>query len=354
MTSGSHPQLLEDHVADGMVARRGLVAFPHHWQVPAATEKAAFAAMSVRGEAGDFVYVGFPWATVIDGLRNDAPQTWDLLRNLAALRARLEGEGRRRATVAQHINADKFVDLFKALGVTDLFWSHARVGQAEIDGIALHPFPLFPAQTPDGREAGDPHRARRYVANFIGAYNPRVYLTDVREQIFADRDAAPDLLIVRREAWHFDRAVYSEQMKGVPADAARLRLEAAHKAEYLQAMRDSLFTLCPSGSGPNSIRIYEALAVGSIPIILTRELGLAGDPALWERTCLIAEDSVRGYRDALARARAMSVAEVRDRQRALAALFAMVGPQGYGDLIADAMADGAPAGRASMASREKG
>ena len=36
----------------------------------------------------------------------------------------------------------------------------------------------------------------------------------------------------------------------------------------------SIYCLCPSGSGPNSIRFWEALAVGSIPILLSDTLDL--------------------------------------------------------------------------------
>ncbi|MGD9921502.1 MAG: exostosin family protein [Pseudorhodoplanes sp.] len=337
MDSDTAPLLLTDHVAR-MGSRAhvagSVIGYPRHWQVPAATEKSAYEALARRPGLPDFVYLGFPWATVIDGLRNDAAPTRELLRALDGIHGSLGAiQARRRVTVAQHIHADKFIELFRACGVTDLFWTHARADRPEIGGIAVHPFPLFPAQTPDGPEKGDLHRPRRYLANFIGAYNPKVYLTDVREHVFRDAGTAPDLLIIRREAWHFERAVYAEQMKGIAPDAARLALEAQHKEEYLQAMRDSTFTLCPSGSGPNSIRIGEALALGSIPIILTRDLALPGDLALWEGTCLIEEDSVTGYRQALARARAMPDAEVRQRQQATLDLFAMIGPGAYGELI---------------------
>lgn len=39
------------------------------------------------------------------------------------------------------------------------------------------------------------------------------------------------------------------------------------KEEYKDILKSSVFTLCPAGSSPESTRIYEALEVGSIPII---------------------------------------------------------------------------------------
>jgi len=37
---------------------------------------------------------------------------------------------------------------------------------------------------------------------------------------------------------------------------------------------NSRYSLCPSGSGPNSIRFWESLAVGSIPVLLADTLDL--------------------------------------------------------------------------------
>lgn len=332
--------------SQGVVRRGHLVAHPRRWQEPAATERAAYEAMAAHealteaGGPGGFAYLGFPWASLIDGLRADAAAAAELIAAIEPCRRALPS-GMRIATVAQHIYADRYAPIFRACGVTDLFWSHARRGQDKLRGMRVHPFPLFPAQTPDGPDPADPHRPRRWLANFIGAHDPKVYLTDVRAQIFADADTSDDLLIIRREAWHFERAVYEQQVGSKTPEQARLAAEAKARDEYLAAIRESTFTLCPSGSGPNSIRIFESLALASIPVILTRTLALPGDPALWEAACLIEEDSAEGYRRALARARAMPAAEIRDRQAATRKLFAAVGPGGYAGLIARGMGRGA-------------
>jgi hypothetical protein len=334
------PQLLSDFesLRSKPVVQGRIISYPRYWQVPAATEKTAYDALSVHADTLGFVYIGFPWATVIDGVRRETVTLDELMRALVAIRAlQFEGPDIPRATVAQHINADRFIEIFSACGVTDLFWSHAQRSHTQMGGITVHPFPLFPAQTADKTEHDDLHRPRQYLANFIGAYNPKAYLTDVREHIFRDAGTAADLLIVKRDTWHFERAVYAEQMRGIAPDDARLSLEALYKDEYLQAIRDSVFTLCPTGSGPNSIRIGESLALGSIPIILTRDLALPGDPALWEAACVFAEDSANGYRQSLDRARAMSESEIRTRQRNTQNLFAQIGPLSYSALILSAM-----------------
>jgi hypothetical protein len=306
---GSRALTLAQHVSAGrpptLVEQGGLIAFPKYWQVPAATEKAAYEAIRLNAPSTDFEYFAFPWATLVDGLRGDAAVTADLLCVLRQAH-RIPSRAKRRVTVMQHIHAVQYVAFLRLAGITDVFWSHATHSLSSIDGLTVHAFPLFPAQTPNEvppREGLD--RPRRYLTNFIGAYNPKIYLTSVRAAILADAGREPDIRIVKREAWHFDRAVYEEQIKGLAPDAQRRLVEQKHAEEYVQAIRDSWFTLCPSGSGPNSIRIFESLCLGSIPIVLTRDLRLAGPQALWERAAIIDDDSIDGYRRALAAARAM-------------------------------------------------
>ena len=38
--------------------------------------------------------------------------------------------------------------------------------------------------------------------------------------------------------------------------------------EFINVLKQSKFSLCPSGTGPNSTRLWESLSFGSIPVIL--------------------------------------------------------------------------------------
>ncbi len=317
----------------------GIVAFPHHWQVPAATEKAAHDSLRrqqhlVRG----FSYIGFPWATLIDALAKNADKAELLLRALQRLLDHEAPGGGRRVTVTQHIDAARYANLFRAAGVTDVFWSHATHDvQAFDDDVLIHPFPLFPAQAPRYAPPESLDADREHLANFVGAYNPQIYLTNVRGVIFEDAGRYDDVHIVRRDSWHFDRTVYQEQVAGQSAQAAELAVEARRKQEYLDIMRSSWFTLCPTGSGPNSIRIFEALALASIPIILTTDLRLPGSQKAWERAAIIDDDSAEGYRRAMDRARQTSIADRRTMLKFGAQLFEDVGPNAFGELVTDGL-----------------
>src|SRR5688500_2527629 len=93
-----------------VVRRPCLTAFPFHWQTPAATEKAAYESIAAAPHALPFEYIGFPWATIIDGLRCSAVITAPLLMALKRACA-IRSRSSRRVTVAQHIYALQFVDL---------------------------------------------------------------------------------------------------------------------------------------------------------------------------------------------------------------------------------------------------
>ncbi|NQY38655.1 MAG: exostosin family protein [Henriciella sp.] len=333
MGSGEHtdPKSLSGH-------RAGAIhAYSKHWQRPAATEETALLRLQADRDPLGFEYLGFAWATLMDGLKERTSESKDILQALLQTHQSLGNTGtRKRATVAQHIRAINYFDLFKAIGITDVFWSHAVNSYQTSRGIRIHPFPLYPAQAPeyDGSETSE----KRYLANFVGAYNPNIYLTNVRDVIFGDEGKYADLHIIKRDRWHFDRVVYDEQIGGRAASDAQLETEAQNKQDYIDAIRQSWFTLCPTGSGPNSIRIFECLALGSIPIVLSRELSLVGDQDLWDRAAIIEEDSEDGYRRAIERARRMPDAERVEMLSAGKVLFDQVGPHAFGNIIQQGMA----------------
>ena len=258
------------------------------WQRPNATE--AYAAEQLNSQAipSRGAYVAFPWASWIDIARdNPAPQS-----PLAA-----GPSPQPVATVAQHIEMVRHAALLRRCGITDLFWSHATSGLSHCQGLRIHPFPLYPVRcashpTPAGMAglACLPLTERRWLYSFQGVYRPELYLTPVRQWIL-ELPARPDALLESRREWHFEQAVYREQVHGQGPDAARHGELAQEASSYARTLQQSVFALCPSGSGPNSIRLWEALGYGAIPVILADSLALPGDPALWHQAALFVPES---------------------------------------------------------------
>ncbi len=65
----------------------------------------------------------------------------------------------------------------------------------------------------------------------------------------------------------------------------------AKATAYASNLQRSVFALCPSGSGPNSIRLWEALCFGAIPVILADHLWLPGNAELWQQAALFVPET---------------------------------------------------------------
>lgn len=289
---------------------RNIVAYDAHWQHPAITEQHAFnqvRLLAMRG--GDAAYVGFPWATLIDVSNHNQADT----DRLSVLRVGLESAARAVAgykrvfTVCQHIHMLKFPELFEMAGVTDVFWSHATHGQIRFGddrGITIHPFPLYPVQVPEGPET--PIEERPYLFSFVGAKATPIYLSQSRSFLIEELAGHPRGFVRDRETWHYNKVVYDHQVLARSASSMGL-VDANASEEFKQVMAQTQFALCPSGTGPNSIRLWEAICSGAIPVILADTYKAPGSQTIWEQAVIqCAEDR-------------QSISELPERLEALAA-----------------------------------
>lgn len=65
------------------------------------------------------------------------------------------------------------------------------------------------------------------------------------------------------------------------------------KNKYIDLLSTSKFTFCPRGTGPSTIRIWEALASGSIPVIISDNLKMPKSNFDWNDIALfVKEDNV--------------------------------------------------------------
>lgn len=327
---------------------KNIVVLDNHWQYPAKTEHAAYESVLCSANIDDdSVYVAYPWATFIDGIRNNKQDISSLLLELYYLKIflfKLKLDCKKKfITVCQHILMLEFIRFFEYVGITTVFWSHKINGLDNSCGISIKPFPLYPAQTDQliydlQNISIDTYKDIlrknhiKYLANFVGAYNEKIYLSNVRQCIFNDKNNKK-FFIVKRKQWHFERVVYSKQILGVKSNYSDIILEQNHREEYLLAIKHSHFTFCPSGTGPNSIRIYESLCLGSIPVVLTNSLSLPGDLELWNKACVIVDDSEKGYQEAKDVILSMQDSEILSKKCYGLELLRVVEPSGYAKLI---------------------
>jgi hypothetical protein len=135
-----------------------------------------------------------------------------------------------------------------------------------------------------------PPNERRYLYSFIGAYESGLYLTEARRWIF-DLPLRNDAYLARRGEWHFEGAVYREQIGAVPQSEEVLLAERRRVNEYTEVLGQSVFSLCPSGSGPNSIRLWESLGMGAIPVIISETHKLPGEYKQWADAVIFVDES---------------------------------------------------------------
>lgn len=235
------------------------------WQYPVKTEE-EFYIQNINNPN----FCGIPWATIIDKNVN----TNSLLKFLLQFM-----KHRCYYTCCQHIHFRKLLPLMKILGIRTLYTPHKEKNENELHGIKLLPCPLYAVNFEDSKRnkmfidqsCNFLDTKRDFLYSFMGGYQHN-YLTDVRKQIFT-MTHPENTYIENTGSWHFNTVVYStKQNKNTELNIDKTHIDKTEK--YNKLLLNSRFSLCPSGSGPNSIRFWESLACGAIPILLADTLEL--------------------------------------------------------------------------------
>ncbi|MDO6838023.1 exostosin family protein [Paraglaciecola chathamensis] len=254
------------------------------WQYPAITEKHAYEKIkSLRIQKDNVCYIAFPWATYIDKVKNGKDA--DFL--LSELKLKISKYDFFRfskvVTVCQHIRMLDIAELLIELGISDIFWSHKVKDENSFNGINIHPFPLYPTQILEL----DPKPIEKDILySFVGATSNQWYLTNSRKLILDTIESKSDVIIKGREKWHYNDIVYKQQVQGVRLENHSITENDRNTQEYLEVMRRSKYALCPSGSGPNSIRLWECVEMGIIPVLLADTYDAPNKNVLFE-SCIV-------------------------------------------------------------------
>lgn len=230
--------------------------YDNEWQKPVITEyqifKLFFDSVNIPCD-----YFAFPWATMIDNYETKSNN------KLLKFIRKYKIYSLYCFTIIQHINYEKYLSIIKSIGITHIFTPHKNTLSYKLEkkyNIKILAFSLFPAQNNLNHEITNITN-RKYLMSFIGQYDNGCYLTDIREKIFNIFTNYINCFIKRRQKWHYLDIVYNNQNTNIDDEK-----------EYIQNMLETKFSLCPSGSGPNSIRIWESMSYGTIPIILADTL----------------------------------------------------------------------------------
>lgn len=246
------------------------------FQYPAQTERAFYHGV-IRQHAREAApYMPLPYATLIDkryDLRTTCARLLHLVRTC---------DPRPTFTCCQHINWRAFIPFWKQAGIRTVYTPHKTRGEDWVDGLRIEACPLFAVNIetlslrtglPRCPQAAPP---RDLLYSFIGAHMPH-YMSAVRRRIFAIRHPR-DACVEHIGAWHLQNVVYGarQSAQGLVGDDDDQGLR-ERTVRYNTVLVRSTFSLCPSGAGPNSIRFWESLAVGAIPVILSDSMCLPPD-----------------------------------------------------------------------------
>lgn len=289
----------------GLYVEQNVVGYDAHWQHPAITEQHAFNQVRLLALRGTkTAYLGFPWATLIDVSnhnKSDLDRLSELRDGLAQAIQALKGYDRV-VTTCQHIHMLKFPELFADAGVTDVFWSHSTHDQLRFGAereIKIHPFPLYPVQVPASANLST--MDRKYLFSFVGARASDIYLTQSRTYLIEELAADQRGYVRDRETWHYNKIVYDQQVLQKTSETQNL-VDSQASLEFRDIMAQTQFALCPSGTGPNSIRLWEAIASGAIPVVLADTYKAPGSQFIWNEavvTCGEDRESIRALPERL-------------------------------------------------------
>lgn len=251
------------------------------WQYPVITEKEFY-----NQNKNDIKYLAFPWATVID--KNISLD--EIYKFIISQYDKCDFT----YSCCQHIYFRRIIPLLKKLGIKVLYAPHKIKNEDEIDGIYIKPCPLYAVNVEDKTKNKQFSNVdyinvkRPLLYSFQGAWNPRLYISDIRNTIFEMKH--PYNAVVKNTLqWHFENVVYSEKQNKYNEYNSN-ELHDKNTNDYNLLLLHSKYSLCPSGTGPNSIRFWESLAVGCIPILLADTLELP-DHELWDSSIVIVKEN---------------------------------------------------------------
>lgn len=98
-----------------------------------------------------------------------------------------------------------------------------------------------------------PWKERKYDFSFMGDFNSHSCRTFLKKSM----NKKQKTIIIDTNTWHF----YSDE-----------KIQKINKINYIELLGDTKFSLCPRGTGPSTIRIWESMAMKSHPIILSDSL----------------------------------------------------------------------------------
>lgn len=173
-------------------------------------------------------------------------------------------------TVCQHIRYREIIPLLARAGVKLLFTPHASLEQGDMHVLPIAHFPVNGAlPAPD----------KGIFYSFVGT--PKSH--PIREEILKMQHPQ-DCVMISRSEWHFMRAL--QELYGTAPTTSKEEEEQA-ALEYKSLLSRSRFSLCPRGTGASTVRFWESLQAGAIPVVIADDMMLPSSADVEWDECIV-------------------------------------------------------------------
>lgn len=191
-------------------------------------------------KGNDINYIAVPWTQILNSHWLDFPgrQTRDTyLKYLSKQKIQQQNN----FTVCQHDSYMLLREYYKHLNITKVF-ACAAYEQDVIDNVEIIPMPYINTFTFSDSN-------KDILVSFIGS------VTHECREIIKQRIQNKNIIF--RDTYH------------ITSDFFTTNNRSTEEQEYQNILSRSRFSLCPRGSNPNSVRFWESLAAGSIPVLIS-------------------------------------------------------------------------------------
>ena len=235
------------------------------WQFPACTEKFYFYNHAFTNSKIEEYYISFPWATFID-------KNMILGKNIEKIKNIISIKNGKKHIVCQHIRWKQLINLWEEIGITDVHLSHYEKNINDTDKIKFHSWALMAANYENKDRSRDliikKNKNKKYLASFVGAYK-KYYRNTIRIDLKNILEKEKQIIYELKDEWFYEKIVFNHQVKKEKLSSEYLESYEKETQKYNNILSDSIFSLCPEGTGPNTIRLWESMAIGVIPVIFS-------------------------------------------------------------------------------------
>lgn len=218
-----------------------------NWQMPNSTEFFYFNNHKNTTANSRDIYIAYSWANHIDKNLKFDESTMTFISNLE----------NKKITICQHIMWKNLLNLWKDLNIETIYVSHCY---KEENNPNIKSWPLYASSVEGFPYDLEINKNRKYLASFIGCHR-HDYRSKIRINLnnYFHKYCNEDVYFELYDHWFYDRNVYKNK------EVSNNQIKKIKN--YNEILSNSTFSLCPEGTGPNTIRIWESMALGSIPVI---------------------------------------------------------------------------------------